>query len=232
MKRLRLIVIISFISYFSFLISSCTQDSYEKGEGEYSLLRADFVEAYSNAQKQIEAITTDDGDYYSLTKTFTASWVTKADSTYRCILYYNKETGDRGQESVEPVSVGQVPCPNIIPLSELEQKKPMKTDPVKFESAWMSRTGKYLNLSIFLMTGTVDDKGTSQTLHIIQDSVTTNPDDTRTSYLRLFHDQGGVPEYYSSHFYISIPTKSIDADSVRISINTYKDVITRQFAIR
>ena len=231
MKRiLRLIVII--ISLFSFFIShsSCTQDAYEKGEGKYSLMRADFVEAYANGQKEIYRITTDDGDQFAITKAFTTKWVTTPDSTYRCIFYYRRESGNMGQESVEPISIGQVPCPKITLLSELD--KEMKTDPVKFESAWLSKTGKYLNLSFYLMTGTADDEDATQTLHVIQDTIVTNPDATRTSYLRLYHDQGGIPEYYSTQVYVSILTSQIEADSVCISVNTYKGPVTKSFSLR
>jgi len=231
MKRLfRLIVII--ITHFSLLIShsSCTQDAYEKGEGKYSLMRADFVEAHTNSQKQIDQIFTDDGDQFAITKAFTAKWVTTADSTYRCILYYNKVDEGNGKYAAEPISIGQVPCPKVTPLSELD--KPMKTDPVKFESAWLSKTGKYLNLSLYLMTGTTDDEDATQTLHVIQDTIMTNPDATRTSHLRLYHDQAGVPEYYSTQAYASIFTSQIDADSVRISINTYKGEITKYFSLQ
>ena len=211
-------------------ICGCTQDAYEKGEGKYSLMRADFIEAHANGQKEIDRITTDDGEQYSVTKTFTTKWVTTADSTYRCILYYNKVEEGSGQYAAEPISIGQVPCPKIIPLPELD--KPMITDPVKFESAWLSKTGKYLNLSLYLMTGTTNDEDAIQTLHVIQDTIMTNPDATRTSYLRLYHDQGGIPEYYSTQVYASILTSQIDADSVRISINTYKGKVTKSFFIR
>lgn len=230
MKRLfHFIVII--IAHFSLLISysSCTQDAYEKGEGKYSLMRADFVEAHANGQKEIDRITTDDGDQFSITKAFTSKWVTTADSTYRCILYYNKVEEGNGKYAAEPISIGQVPCPRITPLSELG--KEMKTDPVKFESAWLSKTGKYLNLSLYLMTGTTDADDVTQTLHVIQDTIMTNPDATRTSHLRLYHDQAGIPEYYSAQVYASILTSQIDADSVRITINTYKGVVTKSFIV-
>lgn len=216
--------------HLSLITLSCTQDSYDKGEGKYSLMRADFVEAHTNGQKQIDFFTTDDGDQFPINKAFTTKWLTTADSTYRCILYYNKVGEGSGKFSAEPISISQVPCPKVTPLAELE--KPMKTDPVKFESAWLSKTGKYLNLSLYLMTGTTDDENISQTLHVIQDTIMTNPDATRTSYLRLYHDQAGVPEYYSAQVYASILTKQIEADSVRISINTYKGEITKSFSLQ
>ena len=229
-KRFRLIVII--ISYFSFLIShsSCTQDAYEKGEGKYSLMRADFVEAHANAQKQINQITTDDGEQLQASQPFSAKLVVTPDSVYRCILYYNKVRDEKGQYVFEPISIGEVPCPKITPLLELD--KEMKTDPVKFESAWLSRSGKYLNLSLYLMTGTTDDEKASQTLHIIQDTIVTYLDASRTSHLRLYHDQAGIPEYYSTQVYASILTQEIPADSVHLTINTYKGPITKVFSLR
>ena len=231
MKRVfRLIVII--ITHFSLLIthSSCTQDAYEKGEGKYSLMRADFVEAHANGQKEIDRITTDDGDQFAITKAFTTKWVTTADSTYRCILYYNKVEEGSGKYAAEPISIGQVSCPKVTPLSKLD--KEMKTDPVKFESVWLSKTGKYLNLSFYLMTGSTDDEKASQTLNIVQDTIMTNSDATRTSHLRLYHDQAGIPEYYSTQVYVSILTSRIEADSVSISINTYKGPVTKSFSLR
>ena len=117
----------------------------------------------------------------------------------------------------------------ITPLAELETA--ITTDPVKFESAWMSRTGKYLNLSLVLMTGTQDDAEAVHRLIIVQDAILTNPDATRTCILRLYHDQGGVPEYYSAHAYASIITSQIPADSVRISINTYNGVVEKTFLL-
>ena len=219
------------LTFLPFYLSmSCTQDAYDKGEGEYSLLRADFVEAHTNSQKQVDYVVTDNGEKFPMVETFTTKWITKADTLYRCVFYYNKVEQGKGTYSAEVVSVGQVPCPVVTPLSELS--KPMKTDPVKFESAWLSKTGKYLNMSLYLMTGTTDDDEATQTLHVIQDTIMTHPDATRTCYLRLYHDQAGIPEYYSSQVYASILTSQIEADSVRISINTYKGLVTKSFSLR
>jgi hypothetical protein len=211
------------------MIGGCTQDAYDKGEGRYSLMRADFVEANSNAQKEIERITTDDGDILSASKPFKAKFVNTPDSVYRCVLYYNKVKDGNSQDVFEPISIGQVACPKIIPLAELD--KEMKTDPVKFESAWMSKSGKYINLSLYLMTGSSEDEEAKHTLRIVQDTIVTNPDATRTSYLRIYHDQGGVPEYYSTQVYLSIITPGIPADSVRIQIPTYKGMTEKSFSL-
>lgn len=214
MKKLfRLLVIITVNCQLSTLIS-CTQDAYEKGEGEYSLVRGDFAEAVVNSSKQVTKIVTDDGDELFLTSPYTAKWVAKADTTYRCMLYYNKVDG-----KAEIVSMGQVSCVGVYPLSQFD--KEFKTDPVKFESTWMSKTGRYLNLSIQVKTGTADDTAAVQSLAVVSDTLITHPDGKQIRSLILHHDQGNVPQYYSTQVYFSIPTDRIDADSVRISINSY-----------
>ena len=201
-------------SLSSFVISSCTKDAYEKGEGEYSLVRGDFAEAVVNSSKQVTKIVTDDGDELFLTSPYTAKWVAKADTTYRCMLYYNKVDG-----KADVVSMGQVPCATVFPLSQFD--KEFKTDPVKFESTWMSKTGRYLNLSLLVKTGTADDTAAVQSLAVVSDTLITHPDGKQIRGLILHHDQGNVPQYYSTQVYFSIPTDRIDADSVRISINSY-----------
>ena len=225
MKKLfRLLVIITVNCQLSTLIS-CTQDAYEKGEGEYSLLRGDFAEAIVNSSKQVAKIVTDDGDEMFVSSPYTARWIAKADTTYRCMLYYNKVDG-----KAEVVSMGLVPCASIVPLSQYD--KELKTDPVKFESTWMSKTGRYLNLSFQVKTGVTDDTAAVQSLAIVSDTLITHPDGKQIRSLILHHDQGNVPQYYSTQVYISIPTNRIDADSVRISINSYDGEVVAKHPCR
>ena len=228
-KYLSLLLFSFLLPPSSFLVTSCTQDGYDKGEGQYSYLRGDFVEAYIGADKNMVSLMTDEGETLPLSQPYTAKWITRSDTVYRCMLYYNKVRDSKGQTVAEPISVGEVPCPVIIPLSKLEVE--MKTDPVKFESAWMSKTGKYINLSFALKTGTTEDEEAIHSLRVVQDTILTNPDGTSTSYLRLYHDQGGVPDYYSTQVYASIITSEISADSVRIAINTYKGIVEKSFLL-
>ena len=214
---LRLLVII--------LVASCTQDAYEKGEGAYSLMRGDFAEANVNSNREVTSITTDDGEILPLTSLATAQWISRPDTIYRCMLYYNKV-----ENQAEVVSMGQVPCANIALLSDFD--KPLLTDPVKFESTWMSKTGKYLNLSLQLKTGVTDDSTAAQSLAIISDTLVKHADGKQIRHLILYHDQGNVPEYYSTKVYLSIPTNRIDADSVRISINSYDGEVIAKHRIR
>jgi hypothetical protein len=225
MKKFLYVVSSFLLPLSSFLFLSCTQDAYEKGEGRYSLMRGDFAEAVVNNVRQVTKIVTDDGDELAVTSPYSAKWIAKADTTYRCMLYYNKVEG-----KAEVVSMGQVPCPVITPLSEFE--KELKTDPVKFESTWMSKTGRYLNLSILVKTGVTDDSTAVQSLAIVSDTLITHTDGKQIRNLILYHDQGNVPQYYSTQVYISIPTNRIDADSVRISINSYDGEVVAKHRCR
>lgn len=215
--------------FFTFLlfplIVSCTQDAYEKGEGKYSLMRGDFAEASINSDKQIVSITTDEGEMLSLKERWKAKWIETADTTYRCLLYYNKVADQSGKQQAEIISIGQVPCPRVVPLSEFD--KELKTDPVKFESIWLSKTGKYLNMSLQLMTGYTDDTTSIHKLSFVSDTLLTHPDSKRTLHFQLHHDQNGVPEYYSTQAYVSLLVDSLLADSVHLTINTYNGPVVK-----
>ena len=219
-----------FTIHFSLFTSSCTTDAYEKGEGEYSLLRGDFVEASSNANSELVSMTTDDGDLLPFIQPYSDKWVTTADSTYRCMLYYNKVKDTQGKDAAEIVSIAPVPCPVVKPLSEFDME--LRTDPVKFNSIWVSKSGKYLNLYLQLKTGSTDDASAVQKLAVVTDTLLQHSDGTLTRHLILHHDQGGVPEYYSTAAYLSIPLAAMDADSIRFSIHSYSGLVIKTLSIR
>ena len=230
MRRfLRFIVIITIHCQLSAIISSCTQDAYDKGEGRYSLMRGDFAEANVNSSREVTSITTDDGETLPLKPLHTAQWISRPDTVYRCMLYYNKVKETDGKMVAEVISMGKVTCPRIIPLPEHDQ---YKDDPVKFESLWKSKSGKYLNLHLQLKTGQTEDSTAIQKLEFYTDEVIIYPDGRRTLSVLLHHDQGGVPEYYSTQAYISIATANLDADSVRFRINTYSGLVIKTLSIQ
>lgn len=212
------------------VLSSCTQDAYEKGEGDYSLMRGDFAEVQIGTAKEMVSVTTDDGDFLALREPKKAKWVDVPDTTYRCLLYYNKVKDASGQAWADILSISQVPCPRIIPLSEFDRK--LKTDPVKFESLWLSRSGKYLNISLLLMAGSTYDNAAVHQLSFVTDTLLVHPDSRSTLHVTLYHDQSNVPEYYSVQSYVSLLTDSISADSVRFWINTYAGPVVKTISLR
>lgn len=207
------------------LLFSCETDSYDKGTGRYSLMLTDLAELSVNAEKQAVAFTTDDGDAYSLTSPMGAKWIATPDTTYRVLIYYNKVEQAR---QAEVVSVGVVAT--MLPLEHWKIKEPSQ-DPVGIESAWLSRSGKYLNMGLLFKSGRVDDEEGIHLIGIAQDTVLVNADQTRTAYYRFLHSQGDTPEYYTNRHYVSILLPDDRPDSVCLSVNTYGGVVTRRFAL-
>lgn len=208
------------------LLTACTLDNYDKGDGEYSLLVADFAEVHVDAQKRVDYIVTDDDERLPVTNEIGASSVSTADSLYRCMLYYNKVVED-GKASAEVLSISLVPCPQVKRMAADE----VKTDPVKFESLWRSKNQRYVNMYLQLLTGYVNDTTAIQELAVVEDTLYQYPDSTRALHLRLHHDQKGLPTYYSTPVYFSIPTERLQADTVYFHINTFQGAIEKSIAL-
>lgn len=214
------------------LFFACENEAYDTGEGSLSNMRADFVEAQTDGQAMITGVETDDGETLPFTRTVQAAWAEKPDTFYRALLYYNKVDKGDGRAKAEPLAMGQVLVPTPTDIAEL--KGDVKTDPVTLVSAWKSRNGKYLNLELSIKTGVVDGEYGTQTLGIINLGVETKADGTRTASLQLYHDQAGVPEYYSTTAYLSVavarlPFTPAKGDEVSIEIVTYDGTITKTF---
>lgn len=207
------------------LLAACSRDTYEKGNGEYSSLQADFVEAHTNADKLVDYVVTDDEERLNLTSLYAANWLQKADTVYRAAVYYEKENG-----GARLVSMSRVSVPPITPKDSL--KSGVKTDPIALESLWISKNKRYLNAGFYLKTGATNDENSVHRLGIVADTLVTNADNTHTLCLRLYHDQGGVPEYYSVHSYFSLSLENLTADSIRLTINTYKGEVVKTLNIR
>lgn len=129
----------------------------------------------------------------------------------------------------EPVALSMVPV--LSPKAEDSFKDGVRTDPVKFESMWLSAGGRYVNIGFYLKNGSTGDDNILHTIGMVQRRIVTNDDGTRTVMLQMYHDQGGVPEYYSSRYYVSVPCGEIDGDSVYITINTYDGPVTKKLEI-
>lgn len=214
------------------LLVACETDSYRTGDGTLSAMRAEFCEAYTNSDARVTAIETDGGERLPLASPVTVEWMEKPDTVYRALFYYNKVDGNGGQATAEPVGVSSVLVPSVTDAAAMKEET--KTDPVKFVSSWTGANGKYLNMELLLMTGQVDDGNAAQVIGVICDSVTTGGDGARKMWCTLYHDQNGVPEYYSSQTYVSIPVSGLPVtpargDELVIGINTYEGKISRTF---
>ena len=85
-KPAPLLLLLSLLTLFS-----CEQDLYEKGDNEYSYMRADFVEAVVGSDKQVVYVVTDNDERLLLTAPYTDSWIGRSDTVYRAILYYSNQ---------------------------------------------------------------------------------------------------------------------------------------------
>lgn len=231
-----------FLFIFSAIaLLSCTNDAYETGDSRYSYLRTDFVDMYTGSDGKITMAVRDaDGIMMALDPTPNISWISVPDSNYRALLYYKMTKEDANRTvwptvaapamTVEPLSVGRVYVLDPKPYSDTLT---VSTDPVHFQSSWLSTgNNQYANLSLALMTGVADSVDARQSIGLVCDSVIPNFKGSHTYYYRLSHNQGGVPEYYKSTIYISIPTKKMTTgDIIRLSINTYDGVIVREFTL-
>jgi len=221
MKHLFLPVLLLSVLSFPY---ACTTDAYEKGTGTYSLMHTELAEATVNSEKQAVSITTDEGSQYLLTPAYQGKWIQTADTTYRVIAYYNQR--DKG--TAEVIALNTVPT--LIP-HEHWRYKTHPQDPVGVESAWVSTSGKYLNMGLLIKSGYSTDEDAMHVIALSQDTVITHANRQQTAVYRLLHDQGGVPEYYTNRHFVSILLPQNRPDTVTLTVQTYKGTLTRHFPL-
>ena len=214
------------------LLLACENEAYDTGDGALSAMRADFVEAETDADARMTGFETDGGERLRLTSPVAVAWMDRPDTVYRALLYYNKVTAADGSAAAEPLSLAQVLVLPVVSAADLAVEP--KRDPVTFVSSWTSANGRYLNLELLIKTGKTDEGYGTQSVGMKCDSVTADAAGRRTVWLCLTHDQNGVPEYYSSEAYVSVPVSALpvlpaEGDEVRIGINTYGGPTVRSF---
>lgn len=210
------------------MLSACKNDSYESGDGQYSYLQADFVEANTSASKELVSARTDDGDMLLFSPHVFKEWASTPDSVYRSLLYYNKVNDDR---TTEVYSIVQIP---VVKIHKLKGTDEISTDPLFLRSVWISSNRKYLNLEFGIKTGVEDGNDNIQTLSVVYAPDVNNSNDSRNPYIKVVHKQNGVPEYYTSYGYISVPLNDFAlGTTIHLSVNTYdKGWITKDLVIK
>lgn len=210
-------------------LASCSTESYDTGDGAYSYMRADLTEAHVGTDMSLDYFVTDDDERLAVANAYSLSWAKNANATYRALLYYNKAESLSGSSSAQILRADWVP---VLQPDTLTEGETAATDPVTFSSAWLSASKKYVNISFAIKTGTADDSEAVQSIGLIYNGTDTLDDGTTCAELLFMHDQGDVPEYYSSSYYASIPTSGIDADAIRIRINTYSGEAVKGFTLK
>ena len=204
------------------LLACCTTDAYEKGTGKYSLMQADLAEITVDDSKRAVSFTTDDGDSYAFAQPVASKWIEQTDTIYRAIVYYNKQD----DQTAEAMGISSVPT--LLPREHWRFKR-QPHDPVGMESAWMARSGKYLNMALLVKSGHTDDSTAVHTIALAQDTILAHSDGRRTAVYTFLHDQGEVPQYYTDRRYISVRLPQSLPDTIVLRIHTYEGLVTRRF---
>ncbi len=209
------------------LLASCTTEQYDSGDGKWSYLRSDFAEVCTDAQSRMSSFTTDEQLSLQVEGTPKVSWMTTPDSTYRALVYY---AAPGSPAPVKVFIVNNVLCPKI---KRLQTSAPPKTDPVSFVALWLSANRKYVNITFDVKTGSSGSDADGQSIGAVLTDMTRNADGTLTAHITFCHDQGNVPQYYSSRQYASLAVAQMqDADSASIVINSYKGKVVKTISLK
>lgn len=131
---------------------------------------------------------------------------------------------------VKVFTVNNVLCPKI---KRLQTSAPPKTDPVSFVALWLSANRKYVNITFDVKTGSSGSDADGQSIGAVLTDMTRNADGTLTAHITFCHDQGNVPQYYSSRQYASLAVAQMqDADSASIVINSYKGKVVKTISLK
>lgn len=225
MRRLFMAAVVAVSAAFV----ACTSENYDSGDGEYSYLAAELVEAHTRADKTIDYADTDNGVRLTASGTVAPSWTAKGDTAYRVLLYYDARSVTSAGGEVQVMGLSQVP---VLHASPLQGDAEDVADPVGVESAWASKGGKYINLCLLFKSGHSDTADTVHKIGLKNCGTAVNADATTTVTMRLQHDQGGVPQYYTVRQYVSIDTRQLTADSVTIVVATSSGDFTRTYPLR
>lgn len=220
---MRLLTVSLLMSALVALIS-CSDDGYSSGDGKYSYLTADFCLVHVSASKVADYALADDGRTLQFASGVAAEWAEKGDTLCRALLYYNQKPSASSSGTVEPVALTQVPVLRPVAVSKVKE---MLTDPLSVESCWLSADGRYVNLNLLLKTGKPDTDDKVQTVGLVVDGTVASESGASIAKARLYHSQGGVPEYYTVRRYVSIDTRDIAADGLSLVVNTYGGIVEK-----
>lgn len=227
MSKFRFLTFLLLSSVFLVMvIAGCTVDNYETGDGNYSYMTSAFSMLKTNSEGKAVSFVTDEDTEYSISSPVEIKGA-RPDTTYRVLAYYNesasKKTPLRGIKTVYVLR----PRPESSIVTVM-------SDPVVFRSVWTSANGKYLNLGFYLMEGVSNsEETTTQSLGMAVSRNQQATDAVHKSYnLTLMHGQNGVPEYYKTEVYASVPLEGFAKnDTLNIKINTYDGICQKTIIV-
>lgn len=208
------------------LLSGCTNDAYDKGDGPYSDMQAELVDVTVGEEKKALDFVTDKGQRYMFETPVPATWASKADSTYRAIVYFD----DLGNGVAKCRALGGVPT---LRAKDHRKLQDMADDPVGYESVWVSDNQRYVNMALLLKSGTSDSNSALHKIALAQDTLICHSNGRNTIHYRLLHDQNNIPQYYTDRSYVSILLpEATPLDTVVLQMNTTDGVVSKVLTIR
>lgn len=206
------------------VLGACTIGGYEAGDSRYSYMRADFGMVYTGKTAKVSHMLTDAGDSVFFEEPWKTGWTTKGDTVYRALVYYDAATGRYiSSAPVVVVSPAKVSAGSKIPA-----------DPLTIEAVWMG--GGFLNIRFAVKTGRSDSTGVARKMGLVYEGISEPREGCREFGVRLFHDNKGIPEYYTVRGYMSMPlTPDMQEAAIRLWANTYageKSFVTANVPLR
>ena len=204
-------------------MASCTVEPYETGDTSLSYLMAEMVDMHV-VGREIKSIVTDSDERLAVSSSYLLPEnMEHRDTTYRMMLYYNKE----GNKPIELKSLRRA---HVVKASDKQSSLTIHDDPVKLISVWKAQNSSYINMSLGLMVGNVENEDAVHKVGLVINSVETMADGSKTYYFTLHHDQDSIPEYYTQTVYLSVPLKEYAVgDRICIRMNTYSGWIEKIF---
>lgn len=199
---------------FGLLFSSCSDEE----SSDLSCLTAEMCDVYLSAPQTANMALTDSDRKISFEKPLTITWASKADSTYRAMLYYNAPITS---SVVSPLYAERV----LILVPQAKEKAEEwrdNADPVILNSLWLAKNGKYLNMSVSVKSGATSDDTQYHSVGMVCDTVCRHAMNAKHCY-RMCHSQNDVPSHYTIKTYFSIPIVDVPrGDTISVTVPTYE----------
>ena len=208
MKKTTLLTIVT--ASCTTLLTSCSDND----DATYNDVVAELCELHTAAQIS-DYIINDRNEKLAFDEPVTLSWASQADTLYRALLYYNKPADAM---TITPLSLDLVPVITPYPKDKAEGWQEMN-DAVTLRSAWISKNARFLNLDIGMKSGTTADNK-KHVIALVADTTLTGGTHSHHKFY-FCHSQNGIPAFYTTYTYISIPIASMpQGDTVTVSIPT------------
>lgn len=208
-----------FFALVSALFFACSSDNDDNGMSD---VRADMVDMHVIGV-DVKSIVTDDGVSLPFAPMKLADKYSRVDTTYRALMYYTMKK----EENIEIISTSLA-----ILLKPVETTAITRTDAVGWQSTWISKNRKYLNLTLGFLVGGVADLDLNKRLAFRIGNVKDNEAGGKVYEMTLMCDLSGVQQYYTDVRYISVPISNFNSnDEIELHIKTYEGNAVRKIKL-